>query len=227
MDPRWLPADFPRLFHVAEEGAWPSIQQLGLLSTTALLDLYGYEGEERERYESQHRPNSIPLTSPGLPRVVLRDQRPLDMKQLAECLEDGLSGEDWLKLLNGKVFLWATQDRLDRLLGAAAYRDRAHDVLTIDTRPLMERHRSKITLTQINSGATKPARAKRGLRTFRPIELYPEEPKERRRIAEVAVDYAVPDIADLVLHVERRHSPELVERVWSRDDQASDPRASG
>ncbi len=35
---------WPRLFHVAEAGSWPSIQAHGLLSTSALLDLFGSAG---------------------------------------------------------------------------------------------------------------------------------------------------------------------------------------
>ena len=35
----------PKLFHMASDGAWPSIQRLGLLSATAILDLAGIDGE--------------------------------------------------------------------------------------------------------------------------------------------------------------------------------------
>lgn len=206
MDPGWLSADFPRLFHVAEAGAWTSIRQLGLLSTSALLDLYEIEGEQRTRLERQHRPRGVPLTHPRLPPVVLRDQKPLNVKHLADCLDDGTAVEEWLVLLNRKVFFWSSEDRLIRL--------RAHDVLLVDTRPLVERYAAMITLTQINSGATGRARAKRGRRTFVPLALYPDDPGARRRIAEVAVEYAVPDVASYVLRVERRHGDRLVEPVW-------------
>ena len=39
---------YPRLWHMAEDGSFKSIRKNGLLSTTALLDLYGISGEERE-----------------------------------------------------------------------------------------------------------------------------------------------------------------------------------
>ena len=38
---------YPRLFHMAEDGSLPSIQANGLLSATALLDLYGIDGDGR------------------------------------------------------------------------------------------------------------------------------------------------------------------------------------
>ena len=216
MDPRWLPADYPRLFHVAEAGAWPSIRRHGLRSTSALLDLFEVDGPKRERLEAAHRPESVTLLHPEHGQVVLRDQKPLHVGQLAECLDDGTTVEQWLQLLSSKVFFWANEDRLNRLLRAGAYRDRAHDVLVVDTAPLVERYASTITLTQINTGATRPARARRGRSTFRAIALYPDESKERRRIAEVAVDYAIPEIADYVLRVERRQGAELLEMAWSR-----------
>ncbi|MEG9861289.1 MAG: hypothetical protein V6Z81_02105 [Parvularculales bacterium] len=37
----------PKLYHMAERGSWSSIEKQGLFSTSALLDLYGYTGEER------------------------------------------------------------------------------------------------------------------------------------------------------------------------------------
>ena len=36
-----LLSDCPTLYHMAEDRSWPSIRHRGLLSTTALLDLYG------------------------------------------------------------------------------------------------------------------------------------------------------------------------------------------
>lgn len=210
MDPLWLSADFPRLFHVAEAGAWASIERHGLLSTSALLDLFQVDPGERNRWESEHRPNSVTLLHPEHGRAMLRDQGPLDVRQLEQCLEGEITVVDWLRILNRNVFFWPTEDRLNRLLGAAAYRDREHDVLIVDTRPLVGRYRSSITLTQINTGAIGRARAKRGRSTFRSIALYPDAPKERRRIAEVVVEYAVPDIAEYVLRVERRKGTRLI-----------------
>ena len=45
---------FPVLYHMANAGTWPSIRGRGLLSTSALLDLFEIRGQERERIESQH-----------------------------------------------------------------------------------------------------------------------------------------------------------------------------
>jgi hypothetical protein len=43
---------WPRLFHMAEAGSWLAIQRYGLLSTTALLDLFEITGDDRDSIES-------------------------------------------------------------------------------------------------------------------------------------------------------------------------------
>jgi len=43
-----LIAKYPKLYHMAEDGSWPNIQKLGLLSTSALLTKFGYIGANRE-----------------------------------------------------------------------------------------------------------------------------------------------------------------------------------
>jgi len=48
MDPELLIKTFPRLYHMADRDAWPSIQRHGLLSTTALLDLFEIHGAQRK-----------------------------------------------------------------------------------------------------------------------------------------------------------------------------------
>jgi hypothetical protein len=204
VDPLYLSADFPRLYHVAEVGSWPSIERHGLLSTTALLDLFELNGEERRQLEEEHRPESVPIAHAEHGVAVIRDQKPLSMTRLASCLV-GMTSTEWLRQLNRLVFFWPTEKRLGTFLQAGANRDRPHDVLVIDTRALVERHEREISLSAINSGATGRAGAPRGPNTFQSLRLYDyDSPRLRRRgIAEVAVDYAVPDIGDMVLRIER------------------------
>ena len=210
-----LMAECPTLYHMAERGSWPSIRNLGLLSTTALLDRYGVAGAGRVAIEGQRRPTSIPLERSGLGRAVVRDQLPLDHKGLTRCLEDGLSPEEWYRILNAKVFFWVTWDRLLRLLNAGTYRLQEHDVLILDAKPLIEAYEKKIWLCPINSGSTKPFPHPRGEKTFQRIADYPYaewKGKRRRgeRVVELAVDYAVPDVTKFVTRVVRmRASVEL------------------
>ena len=71
---------------MAERGAWPSIRANGLRSTSALLDLFGVEGEERRAVEAVRRPEGVTLTAAGLDPVVVRDQKPMTDEGLRRCL---------------------------------------------------------------------------------------------------------------------------------------------
>jgi uncharacterized protein DUF7002 len=201
-------ADCPTLYHMAEQGSWPSIRKFGLMSTTALLDHYEVAGATRVAIEGERRPTSVSLGSKGHGRAVVRDQFPMDDKGLTRCLEDGLSPEDWYRTLNAKVFFWLTKERLLRLLNAGTYRNQEHDVLMLDTKSLIEANVDKIWLCPINSGCTKPFPHPRGRKTFQRVRQYPyaewkTKRKRGERIVELAVDYAVPNIEKYVTRVVR------------------------
>jgi hypothetical protein len=198
--------DCPTLYHMAERGSWASIKERGLLSTSALLDLYAIRGSERAAIEKQHRPRNVELRKNGMPRAVIRDQIPMSDPGLERCLPKRLSPADWYELLNAKVFFWLTEDRLHRLTGAKAYRDREHDVLEVDTRSLIEAYQKKIWLCPINSGCTKPMPHPRDETTFSRIPDYPYENWRKKRskgerIVELAVDHSVMDIRKYVRRV--------------------------
>ena len=189
----------PTLYHMAERGSWPSIRDNGLLSTTALLDSYSIRGVARSKIEREHRPTCIELSKSELPTAVIRDQIPMSDSGLRRCLPSRLNPADWYQFLNKKVFFWMTEDRLHRLTGARAYRDREHDVLLVDTRSLIESHWASIWLCPINSGCTKPFARERDKSVFARIENYPysywrAKRKRGERVVELAIDYAVPDI---------------------------------
>src|ERR1700744_1867974 len=211
---------FPRLFHVTDGNAWPSIRSQGLLSTSALLDLYGVCEPARSAFESERRAKGMILQRTGWPDVLVRDQSPMSDKALLGCLTDGMTPRDWYRLLNAKVFFWTSERRLKRLLAARAGRDLAQLVLTIDTRSLVERYRDRILLAGMNTGATVRKPLARGPRTFLPIAEFPYAERRRTRSAsdalvELTIAHAVPDVMDHLV------SAELVGRdgrvpVWRR-----------
>lgn len=203
-----LVAEYPRLYHMAERGSWPSIETHGLWSTSAILDRHRISGHEREIYESRHRPGKIPVRSPHFPRTVLRDQIPMSDASLKNCLNDGLSPQDWYEFLNAKTFFWATYDRLLKLLNADAYKNDEHDVLIVDTASLIKAHANQITLCHINSGCSKPWVHMRSKNVFQSIEDYPAKRNGRpqKTVAELVVEYGVPDIAQHVISVQRMRS---------------------
>jgi uncharacterized protein DUF7002 len=218
MDSDELVAHYPLLFHMTEARTWPTIKRFGLHSVTSLLDLFEIRGDLRCRLESERRPHATTLRSLDRGDVVVRDQKPLNVDKLAACLID-MTVIEWLRLLNRKVFFWVGEHRVNELLGAQAYRNRAHMVLVVETASLVAAHEVEITLSAINTGSTLYDPRPRGSDTLLPIAQYPFEHWRRLRqtprkaVAELAVDYALPDIVEHLVRVERRqcgYGPELV-----------------
>src|ERR1700730_7684311 len=100
MDRRELVLRWPVLYHMAEAGSWPSIRRNGLLSTTALLDLFEVEEPRRQRLETEWRRDSQRIDHPIHGTAVIRDQRPMPPEVLEKFLEPGLSTADWYRLIN-------------------------------------------------------------------------------------------------------------------------------
>lgn len=198
--------DCPLLYHMAERGAWEGIRENGLLSTSALLNLYGVCGERRIELESRRRNAIVTLQSGVLPIARLRDQLAMDNRGLERCLQDGMTPRQWYERLNSMVFFWLTEDRLCRLSGARHYRDNEREVLVLNTRDLVAAHRASVWLCPINSGATKPIPSPRGADTFARIDDYPyrqwcQKRARGERVVELCVDGGVDDIERMVERV--------------------------
>lgn len=217
---------YPHVFHMAELGSWEGIRRHGLLSTEALADLFELDGASRRSLLSRHRSDAVALEDEELGTVLVRDQIPMSDKGLRRALEDSqLAPEDWYRILNRKVFFWVSRERVGRLLDARAYRDRPHEVLVVETEPLVREYHDRIVLSPMNSGATKPYPHPRGAETFRPVEEYPLSAwQEKRRysstepVVELAVDYEVPNIVSFVARVEIWRRDELVDVTYKAED---------
>ena len=68
ISPEGFIARYPRLWHMAEAGSWDGIRERGLLSTTALLDLFEINGARRLELKSARRPASVAITHPTTAR---------------------------------------------------------------------------------------------------------------------------------------------------------------
>ncbi|MGO9267979.1 MAG: DUF7002 family protein [Candidatus Binataceae bacterium] len=209
---------YPRLYHMAEAGVWPSIARHGLLSTTALLDLFEVNGALRLSIETEHRANAVTIAHAEHGTVVIRDQKPMRESSLRLCLQ-GMTPQEWYTLLNGRVFFWVTADRVQTLLNARAYRDKEHTVVTVDTRAFLAKYGDRVAISPINSGSTIYNASRRGRQTFRHLSGYPFDERRRLRgianaVAEAVVEYAVPDLRDFVLRVERKRASNLLEVVY-------------
>lgn len=209
---------YPRLWHMAHQGAWPAIRERGLMSSSALLDDYAVEAEQKNRLQNMRRPESVPLAHPDRPGAIIRDQKPMSDRALEKCLDDDLTPNDWYALLNSRTFFWLSRNRIWRLLKAKAYRDLPQTVLTIDTASLVAAHRDRIWLSPINSGSTLFNPRPRGLRTFMRVGDFPFADRSKRKVednvVELLVDHSVPDMADHVLAVHEVMNENLIGEIW-------------
>ena len=206
---------YPRLYHMAERDSWESIKNLGLLSTSAVLDYFSVTGNERTPFESEQRKTKMGVPPGDGSRIILRDQKPMPRNRLMMALKDGTTPEDWYRLINNKVFFWTNEKRLAGLLNARDYRSLEHDVLTIDTEPFIRTFYERIWLCHMNSGNTWPWPHIRGSDTFCRIPDYPikRSGNPYTEVVELVVDYSVPNISDYVIDVRRIKGDETYGRI--------------
>lgn len=215
-----LASYYPRLYHMSHAGSWLSLRRHGLLSTTALLDLFEVNGSQRDALESCRRSKSEEIVHAQYGRAMLRDQQPMNEKKLAKALKDGLRPRDWYKLLNGKVFFWGPETRLKILQGARLYEAHRQTIIEIDTAKFLEHYADRVSLCHINSGSTQPMAWERGTDTFVPLETYrlADRPKRygvKGAVAEVTVDYAVPNLLDFVVTAYETGGDEPKQILWT------------
>lgn len=217
---------FPRLWHMAEDGSFDSIRKRGLLSTSALLDLYGIGGDQRFALESQRRPQSVTISKDGFPDAIVRDQKPMTESALKKCLANDVTPKQWFEILNDRAFFWLSRDRLRGLLSARAYRGRPQTVLTVDTASLLGAHRDRVELSPLNSGATIYKPQPRGRDTFLPVPSYPFDERRKTRaidksVVELVVRQGVPDIANHLIAAHRIHKGKE-QQLWRKPGTAED-----
>ncbi len=117
----------------------------------------------------RHRSETLALPN----GVLIRDQIPMPPKALAPALPKGMTPSDWYRLLNGFVFLWATDDRLQR--HQVVFRKRPQTLLVFDAARLIAEKRGELFLSPINSGNAKRRPAPRSFDTFVPYSQWQEQ----------------------------------------------------
>ncbi len=188
MDANALAAQYPKLYHMAEDGSWPAIRESGLLSTSALLTLYNIAGRERERIESEWRPSKTTISCNGLEDAVIRDQIPMPPERLVQCLPKDMPVGEWYLCINQRVFFWVTWLNLKWFLAARAYIHQPHLVVAVDTARLLQTYQDQVSLSDMNTGSTFPKKG-RDLPEPRNRETFKRIPDFRHQyVTELAVD---------------------------------------
>jgi hypothetical protein len=153
-------------FHIAEPLNLPSIRRHGLLSSERLVAQTTSVESERETILRRHRIGSLVLPN----GVIIRDQSPMPPNLLAPALRDGMTPPEWYRFLNGFVFLWANEDRLQRHL--RAFEGRGQEVLVFDASRIVQELADRIFLCPINSGNAKRNAVARSRRLFVPYRKW-------------------------------------------------------
>jgi hypothetical protein len=159
----------PSVYHVTSVGAIEQIRRHGLLSTAAILELVGYQGDQFERLFSRRRTSSEEISDPVHGVFILRDQKPLPETQLRKCLPTGIEPRQWYEALNSRVFMWIKWKSVNGLRSAKQYRDQDQQVLTLDSKKLLAAYYDKACVSFINTGYALRRPARRGSDTFLPV----------------------------------------------------------
>jgi hypothetical protein len=206
-----------RVYHLAEEANWRSIQRIGLLPAAELMAHVGLSGVDRERLERSQRMSHTVLAD----GVEIRDQLRMPATALRACLI-GMEPADWYALMNSRVFFSLDPIRLNRLRGGCEPRPQV--VLILDTAGLMAGYAGRASVTPINSGHALRRAARRGAGTFVPYGAWVEsgwaseaarlgirERSRSHRPVELAIAGAIPDVMRYVVAVSRLAADERFE----------------
>jgi hypothetical protein len=183
-------------------GAEEGVRRHGLLPAAEAARRVGRTLPRRPRAQA------LPLRLPDGTEIVLTDNLPLSFARLAPVLDDGLTPEDWLAMLDARVFFW-----VDPRHGAGNARARERlgyrsEWQVYDTERLLRPVWDLAEIAPINTGATVRRPARRGRATFAPLAGLDWERWRRARglrtpdtVREVTVRGPVPHAGEALLEV--------------------------
>lgn len=216
---------YPCLYHVTATENWDLIRQRGILSASALMELFEVDGDRRERLTRQRRSESEVLEHAEHGRAIVRDNKCLTEPRLKGCLEDGLKPADWHAILDRRVFFWATCERLGSFLKPYSNSDQL--IIVVPTELLVKNHLDRIEVSTINSGAIRFNHHIRGLSTFVALSDFDFDAerkrlhKSRRKVvAEVTVIDAVERLTEIACTAIRVRPSGSTEVMWQRERAA-------
>lgn len=188
-------ARYPVLYHRSPSVNAAGISRHGLLSVTALLQLYAVGAKRAAAIERDRAKVGIlvkpPNEHPDWPPILIGDQHQINPAQMAAAL-DGVTPEEWRKELNARVFFWPTVERL--AVHQKAYAAMPSVLYEIDSAKLLTRHGERLRVARINTGFFRRTPAMRSRATYQRLADFRHDAKNR--IAEVSVLDGVPDFAE-------------------------------
>lgn len=193
----------PKLYRLARAGAHVGIRRHGLLPAAILAQRSGINLSKKPRK------SSVEFNLPDGTYVTITDNRPLFFTKLAPVLDDGLTPEDWLNMLNHRVFFWPKREYGENNLKARRRLGYENEWQVFDTEMLLGPVWKLAEIAPFNTGATIHVPPRRGLWTFAKLDglSYSEWEWSRGlsrkdKVKEVTVCGSVPDAAKALVHVE-------------------------
>lgn len=193
---------YPRLYRAAEVSARAGILRYGLLPAAEAARRAGVKLPDGPRKAQ------LPIELPDGTQVNLTDNIPLNYKNLQSCLDDDLSPEEWVTMLNERVFFWPFRE-----LGEANFQQRLNlgyesEWQVYDSRALLEPVWDRAEIAPINTGYAKRKPARRGKSTFARLKDLDFEDWRRARgmaqldkIKEVTVAGSIPHAGKALIDI--------------------------
>ena len=209
----------PKLFHITAPDAYRSIFDRGLLSTTLLLETYGWDAAAIDELVTTPRRDYVTIEGTnGRDPARLSHQRPINSAVLGKSLAlTGTTESDYLRLLANRVFLFPSDDT------AAGFRDALLadgpvDVLTINTFQMLRSTEDRVEVSRHNSGASPRSPIAKGRDSWQRFDQFDRRVAE---IKEVTVVDRVDDVETFTLSVVRVEQDGTRRRMWPESKPAA------
>ncbi len=202
----------PKLFHITAPDAYRGIFDQGLLSTTVLLESYGWDAAKIDELVTTPRRDYVTVEGAnGHDPARLCHQRPINSAVLGKSLAlTGTTESDYLRLLASRVYFFPSDDT------ATGFResllaDGAVDVITLNTFTTLRSAEDRVEVSRHNSGASPRSPIAKGRDSWQRIDQF-----ERRvaEIKEVTVVDRLDDVESCTLSVVRVEQDGTRRRMW-------------
>lgn len=173
----------PYLYHLTHQNNVPIILESGRLESTVRLT-ERVQLADRDNFCRQRRGENVTIQNDTL-SVVIRDQAQIIEDVLRRSLEPNCTYEQFIELLNSKVFFWPTQHDVIKHYGT--YQAERPRVLRFNTSEVLALNQAP-KFCKLNSGAPRchpayrPNAAPRGLNTFQLAANYGYAPSTVREV---------------------------------------------
>ena len=140
----------PYLYHLTDRENFKQIAKDNrLISTTVIAEQVDHP--DSTSFLRTKRPSHVKMQN-GTTTYIIRDQKPISEVVLRRSLENGCSYEDFLYLLNSRVFFWPTLSRLQRHF--KRYEQENPIIIRVETEAIFALNQQPM-FCQYNSGATR------------------------------------------------------------------------